>query len=124
MNKYTLQHRARVEQYLREGRTVSGGTNSTAIITDLGTVLANISATQQNRGAGGSPVSGVILDPTGMVSLLRLRAQEMKFILNYLLYGNMNASGVQQTAGGIFLTGDSNNSTTGALLVSVYNDLG
>jgi hypothetical protein len=122
MNKQ-LEHRARIERYLAEGRTVSGGTNSTTIITDLGTVITNISTTQQNRGTGGSPVSGVILDPTGMVSLLKLKAQEMKFILNYLLYGNMNASGSQQGSSAIFQSGDSNNANTGALLVGVYNDL-
>lgn len=105
------------------GRFLALFTNSTTMITDMNTVISNISSTQQNRGAGGSPVSSFIIDPTAMCNSLLLRLQEMKFILNYLLYGNMNASGSQQGSGAIFQSGDSNNTNTGAKLVGIYTNL-
>lgn len=103
--------------------------NSTTIITDLTTVINNISAAQQSRGAGGSPVSGIILDPTGVVNLLKLKAQEMAFLLNYLLYGSMvtgtlaNAGNPANYPAAVFQTGDSNAANTTTKLINVLTDL-
>lgn len=103
--------------------------NSTTIITDLTTVVNNISTAQQNRGAGGSPAAGVIADSTALVNLLLLKAQEMKQIMNYLLYGSQ-VSGVLANAGvsanypnAMFLTSDSNAANTTTKLINVLTDL-
>lgn len=93
-------------------------TNSTAVITDMGTVITNITSTQQARAiAAGGP----ILDVNAICEIIQLRFQEAKVLCNYLLYGNQIASGSQGGASSIIASGDGTIFTT---LVNVYNDLG
>jgi len=122
-NKLTRQHRARINRYLREKRTVSGGVNSTQILTDMATIIANLSSTQTARGSGGSPASGVIQDVPGMLKSILLNFQEAKAKINLLLYGNSIGSGTPGQSGAALQSGDSNASTTTTLLGNINSDL-
>jgi hypothetical protein len=92
-------------------------TNSTAIITDLQTVLADITAQQRARAIA---AAGPMEDLDAMVSSLILGAQEMKAKIAYILGGTMTGG----TSGGLIQTGDTAPGGTGyTTLVSVLNIL-
>lgn len=90
------------------------------MITDFGTIAANISAAQRARAIA---AAGPIMDVDGNINVLTLRCQEMKALINYILFGNQIGSGSAGQAGAIFQSGDSNASTTTTPLTNIYNNL-
>ena len=94
--------------------------NSTQIITDLTTVITNISATQTTRA---NAAAGPITDVNGTVNLLKTKAQEMVEILAYLLEGVQFVTSQSAPANGIFQTGDSNAANGYNLLTGIYQIL-
>jgi hypothetical protein len=98
--------------------------NSTTIITDLTTVITNLSATQQGRAVN---PSFAIQDLTANLKSCVLKFQEAAAILNYILYGNMAGSqGGTVAEGGaaaLLQSGDTNAASTYTLAVNVLNDL-
>jgi hypothetical protein len=105
---------------------VSGGVNSTTAITDLNTVITNLSTTQQARAVS---ASNPMMDLTGNLKLCVLKFQEVVGLLNYILYGNMAGSqGGAVTIGApggpaLLQSNDTNHTTTYDLAVGVLNDL-
>lgn len=99
--------------------TVGGGTNSTAVITDLGTVASNINATQRGRAIA---AAGPILDLDAAVALMLLRMQEVKALATYLLYGGETTTSNPGGQGGsqaILQTGEQSCTT----LITIWNIL-
>lgn len=98
--------------------------NSTQVITDLGTVITNLSATQQGRAVN---PSFPLMDLTAALKLCQLKFQEAAALLNYILYGNIAGSqGGSVTEGGVaalLQSGDANHATTYDVAVTVLNDL-
>lgn len=90
--------------------------NSTQIITDLKTVLSTgFSATAT---AAAIAAAGPITDLPGVVSLLLLKAQEMKFILNYLTSPNQMIGGGSAGGSGALVT-TAADSTVANLLIGI-----
>lgn len=94
--------------------------NSSQIITDLGTVYSNISSQQTTRAQA---AAGPILDPYAQVELCKLKAQEMAEVLAYLLEGVQFQTSLTAPANGIFQSGDTNAANGYTLLVGIYQIL-
>ena len=94
--------------------------NSTQIITDLGTVISTgYSTTAQ---ANAIAAAGPIMDLTALTYLLRLKAQEMKAILNYMISPNGMIGGGSIGGAGAVVTSAAD-STVEGLLAGILNDL-
>ena len=90
--------------------------NSTAMITDMETVKAAVTDAQRTRAIA---ASGPITDLDGVMALLITKLDEMKLILNYVLYGNQAATGVEGSSSALVQTADTNHAT----LLTIYNNL-
>lgn len=94
--------------------------NSTTVVTDLTSAAAITpsAATQVLANAANGPIT----DVQGTIKLLQTKAQEMRYILNYLLGGAATTpAGGTTPTGGIVTNG--NDSTLYGLLAGVFNDL-
>lgn len=95
--------------------------NSTQIITDLNTAIANqpYSATSI---AASTAAAGPIMDTNAMVKSVLLNAQEMVEKLAYLLGGSMVQGSLTAPTGGVIAGGGADNATYN-LLVGIYQIL-
>ena len=92
--------------------------NSTQIISDLNT--AATSTFTAGEIASANAAAGPITDLPGNITLLKLKAQEMKEILAYILEGTQTSSNLTAPAGGIVPSSDA---TLYNLLTGVYQIL-
>lgn len=100
--------------------------NSTTIIADLKSVqTTGFSSAAKARAIA---AAGPIQDLDGLVSLLITKAQEMKFLLNYMISPNYMVGGGSYGGSGAVVQngsngGDGNDTTVEGLLEKVINDM-